>query len=159
MRPVRVLITVVLCVLVIVLLVWQRQRLAGLPMLLAHARWRWIGLAIVAQAVSIGALAREQRRLISVRDEGLRSLPSVLATTWAGNAISVSLPLVGSAAAAVFAYKRFTAIGVDRAAAAWALAISGVYSTVSFAAITTFGGIISGSSGPPRPGRSPWSPA
>ena len=95
---------------------------------------------------SIGALAREQRRLISVRG-GQRSLPSVLATTWAGNAISVSLPLVGSAAAAVFVYKRFTAIGVDRAVAAWSLAISGVYSTVSFAAITAVGAIISGSSG------------
>lgn len=93
---------------------------------------------------SIGALARLQRRLISVRG-GQRSLPSVIATTWAGNAISISLPLVGPATAAVFVFKRFTAIGVDRAAAAWSLAISGIYSTVSFAAITAVGAMVSGS--------------
>ncbi|MET3805305.1 uncharacterized membrane protein YbhN (UPF0104 family) [Nakamurella sp. UYEF19] len=145
-RPIRVIITVVLCLAVVVLLVWQRQRLAGLPDLLADANWGWIAVGIVAQVASIGALAREQRLLISVRG-GRRPLPSVIATTWAGNAISVSLPLVGSAAAAVFVYKRFTSIGVDRTVAAWALAISGVYSTVSFAAIAAVGAIISGSPG------------
>ena len=84
--------------------------------------------------------------MISVRG-GSRSLPSVIATTWAGNAISLSLPLIGPATAAVFVYRRFTAIGVDRAAAAWALAISGIYSTVSFTAIACVGAIISGSPG------------
>ncbi len=143
-QPLRIAVTVALCCLVIGLLVWQRQRLAGLPRLLVHANWAWIMVAIVAQGLSIGALAREQRRLISVRG-GRRSLPSVMATTWAGNAIAVSLPLVGSAAAAVFVYRRFTAIGVDRTVAAWTLAISGVFSTVTFAAIVAGGAIFSGS--------------
>jgi len=71
----------------------------------------------------------------------------VLATTWAGNAISISLPIVGSATATVFVYYRFTAIGVDRALAAWALAISGIYSTVSLATIAAAGAMISGSPG------------
>src|SRR4051794_4952240 len=133
-----------MCCVVIGLLVWQRHRLAALPLVLVHANWGWIMLAIAAQVASIGALAREQRRLISVRGRR-RPLPSVLATTWAGNAISISLPVVGSATATVFIYRRFTAIGVDRALAAWALAISGIYSTVSFAVITAVGAMISGS--------------
>lgn len=145
-HPVKIVLTVVVCCVVVALLVWQRHRLADLPRLLMDADWAWIGVAVAAQFASIGALAREQRRLISVRG-GLRPLPSVVATTWAGNAISVSLPLVGSAAAAMFAYRRFTSIGVDKAVAAWALAISGVYSTVSFAAITAVGGLVSGSTG------------
>ena len=145
-RPVKMVLTVLMCCVVIGLLIWQRRRLAGLPHALANANWAWIVLAAVCQVASIGALAREQRRLISVRG-GFRPLPSVLATTWAGNAISISLPLVGSAAATVFVYRRFTAIGVDRAAAAWALAISGVYSAVTLAGIAAFGAIISGSPG------------
>ncbi len=143
-QPLKLILTVSLCCVVIGLLVWQRDRLAALPRVLMHAKWGWILLAIVAQVASIGALAREQRRLISVRG-GRRPLPSVLATTWAGNAISISLPIVGSATATVFVYRRFTSIGVDRALAAWALAISGIYSTVSFAVIAAIGAMISGS--------------
>ena len=145
-RPLRVWLTLLVCCVVVVLLFLQRRRLAELPDILAAANWEWIGVGVVAQVASIGALARLQRRLISVRG-GHRSLPSVIATTWAGNAISISLPLVGPATAAVFVFKRFTAIGVDRAAAAWALAISGIYSTVSFTAITAVGAIVSGSTG------------
>ena len=145
-RPLRVWLTVLVCCVVVALLFLQRRRLAELPQILAEANWKWIGVGVVAQVASIGALARLQRRLISVRG-GHRSLPSVIATTWAGNAISISLPLVGPATAAVFVFKRFTAIGVDRAAAAWALAISGIYSTVSFTAITAVGAIVSGSTG------------
>lgn len=145
-RPLRTSLTVLVCAAVAALLFLQRRRLAELPEILADASWGWIGLGIVAQVASIGAMARVQRRLISVRG-GQRSLPSVIATTWAGNAISISLPVVGPATAAVFTFKRFTAIGVDRAIAAWALAISGIYSTVSFTAITAVGAMVSGSTG------------
>ena len=139
--------TALVCCAVIVLLVWQQRRqLVSLPQVLIHANWGWILLAIAAEVASIGALAREQRRLISVRGHH-QSLPSVLATTWAGNAISIFLPIVGSATATVFVYRRFTAIGVDRAVAAWALAVSGIYSTVSLATITAVGAMISGSPG------------
>lgn len=145
-RPLRVWLTALAGCVLLVLLFLQRRKLAELPDILADATWEWIGVGIIAQVASIGALARLQRRLISVRG-GHRSLPSVIATTWAGNAISISLPLVGPATAAVFVFKRFTSIGVDRAAAAWALAISGVYSTVSFTAIAAVGAIVSGSTG------------
>ncbi|SDO33093.1 hypothetical protein SAMN04515671_0586 [Nakamurella panacisegetis] len=145
-RPVRIVLTVLFYIVVIALLIWQRHRLAGLPELLTHAKWHWVVMAILAQVLSISALAREQRRLISVRG-GQKPLPSVLATVYAGNAISISVPVIGSAAATVFSYRRFTAIGVDRAVAGWALAISGVYSTVSFAAIAAGGAMISGSTG------------
>ena len=41
------------------------------------------------------------------------SLSGVLATTYAGNAISVGLPLAGPAAATLFAMRRFVALGAD----------------------------------------------
>ena len=34
--------------------------------LLAHANWWWVGAAVIAQAVSMGAMARQQRRLLGV---------------------------------------------------------------------------------------------
>lgn len=69
----------------------------------------------------------------------------MIATTYAGNAISLSLPVVGPAAAAVFAYKRFTKIGVEPTVASWALAMSGIYTTVAYAAVTATAAALTGS--------------
>ena len=54
----------------------------------------------------MGAMARQQRRLLGVGGSRI-SLAGVVATTYAGNAISVGLPLAGPAAATVFAMRRF----------------------------------------------------
>ena len=51
-------------------------------------------VAALTQQLSIAAFAREQRRLISV-DGARYPLPTMLATIYASNAISVSLPFVG----------------------------------------------------------------
>ena len=93
---------------VVVAMVWlvvaQRARIVESLGLLAHADWWWVGAAVVAQAVSMGAMARQQRRLLGVGGSRI-SLAGVVATTYAGNAISVGLPLAGPAAATVFAMR------------------------------------------------------
>lgn len=133
---------------VVVATVWlvvaQRARIAESLGLLAGADWRWVGAAIVAQAVSMGAMARQQRRLLGVGGSRI-SLSGVLATTYAGNAISVGLPLAGPAAATLFAMRRFVALGADASVAGWALAVSGVFSSFALIAVVALGAVVSGS--------------
>lgn len=125
-------------------LVWQRQRVAGIPAILRDAQWGWVLAAVAAQSLSMAALAREQRRLLGVGGARLPLTP-VLATVYAANAISATLPLVGSAAAAMFAFTRYAASGVERTVVAWALAVSGVYSAVTLGVLAAIGALVSGS--------------
>jgi len=133
---------------VVVALVWlvvaQRARIAESLALLAHANWWWVGAAVVAQAVSMGAMARQQRRLLGVGGSRI-SLAGVVATTYAGNAISVGLPLAGPAAATLFAMRRFVDLGAEATVAGWALAVSGVFSSFALVAVVALGAAVSGS--------------
>ncbi len=110
---------------------------------LAGMNWGWAGAAIFAQIVSIGALARQQRRLLTVSGRRL-PLPAVMATTYVGGAISLSLPIVGKAAAALYSYRRFTARGVRPAVVGWALAMSALHLTLAFLTIGAVGAIATG---------------
>jgi uncharacterized protein (TIRG00374 family) len=69
----------------------------------------------------------------------------MVATTYAGNAISVGLPLAGPAASTVFAMRRFVALGADSAVAGWTLAVSGVFSSFALVAVVALGAVVSGS--------------
>ena len=133
---------------VVVAMVWlvvaQRARIAESLGLLAHANWWWVGAAVVAQAVSMGAMARQQRRLLGVGGSRI-SLAGVVATTYAGNAISVGLPLAGPAAATLFAMRRFVDLGAEASVAGWALAVSGVFSSFALVAVVALGAVVSGS--------------
>jgi putative heme transporter len=133
---------------VVVAMVWlvvaQRERIAESLALLVHANWWWVGAAVLAQAVSMGAMARQQRRLLGVGGSRI-SLAGVVATTYAGNAISVGLPLAGPAAATVFAMRRFVSLGAEASVAGWALAVSGVFSSFALVAVVALGAVVSGS--------------
>jgi uncharacterized membrane protein YbhN (UPF0104 family) len=56
----------------------------------AHPDWRWLPLGLVAESGSMATFARSQRRLLKVGGTKVH-LGSVLAVTYAGNAISVSV--------------------------------------------------------------------
>lgn len=99
-----------------------------------HLDWRWVPLAIVAEASSMAAFARTQRRLLRAGGTNLH-LRSAMAVTYAGNAISVSLPLAGPEAATGFVYRRYGRLGIDEAVVAWALAVSGMFSSLAFALV------------------------
>lgn len=139
-----VLVSIALGAAVVALVVWQRHRLDDLPDVLSDANWAWIAAAIGFQAASVAGLARLQRRLLNV-DGRHHPLRPILATTYAGNAISQSLPIVGAAASALFAYRRFLHIGAEKAVAAWALAVAGLYSTITFVTLSAVGALLTGS--------------
>lgn len=109
-----------------------------------HLDWPWLILALLAEASSMAAFARMQRRLLAAGGTPLH-LGSVMAVTYAGNAISVSLPLGGSQLSTGFSFRQFSRHGIDPAVAGWALAVSGIISSSAFAAVLAGGAIISGS--------------
>jgi uncharacterized protein (TIRG00374 family) len=100
-------------------------------------------LAIFLESVSMVTLARMQRRLLLAG--GIRlPINSMLGIIYASNAISVSIPVAGSPMSTAFSFRAFARRGADRSLAGWALAMSGVISTVAFALIVAVGAMVSG---------------
>ena len=109
-----------------------------------HLNWFWVPVAIFAEFGSMAAFARTQRRLLRAGGTKIH-LSSMMAVTYAGNAISVSLPLAGSEVATGYSYRHLSRLGVDHAIVAWALAVSGILSSFAFAVLLTGGAVVSGS--------------
>lgn len=89
------------------------------------------------------AFARTQR--IVLRAAGVHaSIRSVAATALVGNAISVSVPVIGPGAGSVFTYSRFRQVADDPAPVTWTLLISGLISNVVFVLLVAIGAAVSG---------------
>jgi putative heme transporter len=126
-----------------VLIAAGRPTLTDSVSALRHLDWAWVPLAVAAEAASMAAFAGTQRRLLRAGGTNL-PLGSVTAVTYAGNAISVSLPVAGPEAATGFVYRRYSRLGIDPAVAGWALAVSGVFSSLAFAFVLAGGAAASG---------------
>jgi putative heme transporter len=111
---------------------------------IGHLDLPWLPLALLAETSSMGAFARAQRRLLRAGGLNLH-LTSVTAITYAGNAISVSLPIAGAEAGTAFAFGQFRHRGADPALATWALAVSGLISSFTFGMVLAGGALASGS--------------
>jgi putative heme transporter len=109
----------------------------------AHLRWRPVVLAVAAETVSMIALALMERRILILAGVRL-SAGRVIAIVYASNAISASLPVVGSGAATAFSYRRLVTQGATPALAAWALTLAGIVSNAAFVVIISIGAIVSG---------------
>ena len=113
---------------------------------LSHPRWSWVALAVLAESASMAAFARSQRRLLRAGSGTLLHLRSVMAVTYAGSAISASLPIGGPEVATAFTYRQYNRLGIDPATTAWALAVSAIMSSLSFSFVLAGGSIVSRSS-------------
>jgi hypothetical protein len=108
-----------------------------------RADWKWLVAAGLLQLVSLMGFARTQR--IILRAAGVRvPIASMAATTFAGNAISVSLPLVGPGAGTAFTFGRLRRAAGDAASAGWALMIAGLISSLVWALMLAMGAAVSG---------------
>ncbi len=126
----------VLGVVVVALVVWwARGSLSGAFAAAGRASAGWLVLAGAVKAASMAGLARQQRRLIGAGGRRRPRLRSVLATAYAGNAISVALPLAGAGLSAAFTFRRYVAGGVPRAQVATGLAVSWAVATAAFTAV------------------------
>jgi putative heme transporter len=111
---------------------------------LEHLHWPWLIFVLAAESGSMAALAHSQRQLLHVSGTRL-SARSTVAVAYASNALSVSLPLAGASIGTAFSYHQFRRRGIDTATAGWALTVSGVMSSLSFALLMTAGALLTDS--------------
>ncbi|HEY7627705.1 MAG TPA: lysylphosphatidylglycerol synthase transmembrane domain-containing protein [Ilumatobacteraceae bacterium] len=103
----------------------------------------WLVPAIALAGVSMLTAALQQRRVLRARGVSL-PVRSMMAITFAANAVSVTLPLAGSTAGTAYTYAQLKRRGADVPTAAWALATSGIISTTVLAAVLGVGAAVTG---------------
>jgi uncharacterized protein (TIRG00374 family) len=110
---------------------------------LGNLDFRWFALAIVCEAVSLTAFGLSRRRLLRA-DGHQAGFSSVMAITYAGNALSMAVPFAGAQLAAVFSYQQFRRRGLDPALTGWALGVSAIASSSALALILIAGALAGG---------------
>ena len=83
----------------------ERTALAASFMVLAHLHWLWIPAAVGLESVSMAAFAVMLRKLLTAGGARVGIRP-MLATAYAANAVSVSVPLAGPGLATAFTFRR-----------------------------------------------------
>lgn len=127
--------------------VWWKHHLLWRSLAdLGQLRWEWAFGAVAAESASMATFARMQARLLRAGGSRLH-IRSAIAITYAGNAISVSLPLAGSELSVGYTYRQYLARGLASTTAAWALTVGGVVSTVALAAVVGAAAMWSGNPG------------
>ena len=102
--------------------------------------------AVACEWVSMVSFARMQRRLFLTGGQHL-AIVSAVGIAFAENAVSVSVPVAGSGLGTAFTYRQFRRHRVGDAAAALALLVSGVLSTLTLTltlAVMAAGALVSG---------------
>jgi putative heme transporter len=124
-------------------LIIDRHMLAESLASLSRLNVAWFTLAVACELVSLAAFGLSRRRLL--RAEGHQApLGSVMAITYAGNALSMSIPFAGAQLAAVFAYRQFRRRGLDPALTGWALTVSAIASSSALALVLVTGAFVGG---------------
>jgi uncharacterized protein (TIRG00374 family) len=98
-----------------------------------HAGPGWLACAVAAQLASMGMFARVQRRLL--RAGGVQmSLPRAIRMTYAGNALSTTLP-AGPAISVAFNFRQYRRAGAPARLATAVVLLGGVIMTGAYAAV------------------------
>ena len=121
----------------------RRGAVAASFPVLGHLHWLWIPAAVLLESVSMAAFAIMLRRLLAVGGARVGIRP-MLATAYAANAVSVSVPLAGPALATAFTFRRFTRQGADAPLVGWSLLVGGVISSAAAALVVIGGALASG---------------
>jgi uncharacterized protein (TIRG00374 family) len=100
---------------------------------IVHAGPGWLACAVAAQLASMGMFARVQRRLL--RAGGVRmSLPRAIRMTYAGNALSTTLP-AGPAISVAFNFRQYRRAGAPARLATAVVLLGGVIMTGAYGAV------------------------
>ena len=142
-RWVRTVIVVLAVAVLVAVIVVDRHTLEQSLSALGGLDLRWFALAIVCECLSLTAFGLSRRRLL--RADGHRAaFGSVMAITYAGNAVSMSIPFAGAQLAAVFSYQQFRRRGLDPALTGWALGVSAIASSSALALVLVVGALAGG---------------
>jgi hypothetical protein len=126
-------------------LILGRHTLAASLSELTELDWTWFGVAICCEAVSLTAFGLSRRRLLRADGHQAR-FGTVMAVTYASNALSMTIPFAGAELAVVFSYREFRRRGLGQAITGWALAVSAIMSTSALAVVLVAGAIAGGQS-------------
>lgn len=137
-----VLVALAIAVLVTVIVV-DRHTLAESLSRIGGLNLLWFAAAIVCEGISLLAFGFSRRLLLQADGHNAR-LGSVMAITYAGNALSMSIPFAGAQLAAVFSYRQFRRRGLDPALTGWALGVSAIASSSALALVLIAGAIAGG---------------
>jgi hypothetical protein len=96
----------------------KRSALAASVAALGQLQWSWIPAAVTLELASLAALAGMQLRLLLAGRASVGVRP-MLATTFAANAVSVSVPVAGPELGTLFTFRRLTRQGADATLASW----------------------------------------
>jgi uncharacterized protein (TIRG00374 family) len=110
---------------------------------LGHPHWTWIPVALALEGLSMATFAAMQRRLLTAGGKRIRRRP-MMATIFAANALSVSVPLAGPELGAAFTFQRFKKLGADTSLASWTLLFGGLVSWVGAIVVLGVGGALRG---------------
>lgn len=130
-RRVKVVGSVALGVLLVVEVAFAAPYIARGIEVLDSPDLRYVAFAVLAEVVSMGSFAHVQRRMLLAGGARV-SMRQMIGLTYAANAVSVTLP-AGTAVASGYTYKRLRSWGATVPAIGFALVVSGILSTVSFA--------------------------
>ena len=139
-----VLAALAIAVLVSVIVI-ERHTLAESLHVLADLNWAWFLLALASELISLSAFGLSRKELMRVSDRP-PSFGTVMAITYAANALSISVPFAGAELALVFSYRQFRRHGVDAAATSWMLAMSAIFSTSALALLLVIGALVGSAS-------------
>jgi putative heme transporter len=128
-------------------LVWlviaQHAELGSAIAGIGHAKLKLLIGAVFCERVSMFAFARMQKTLLRAGGHEL-SMVQALGIAFAGNALSVTVPIAGPGLSAAFTFQEFGRHRVSRHAAAFALVVAGTLSTGSLMVILAVGALVSG---------------
>jgi putative heme transporter len=134
-----VLVSLAIAVLVSVIVI-ERGTLAESLHVLAHLNWAWFLLGLASEAISLSSFGLSRLQLMRVSGRP-PSFTTVMAITYAANALSISVPFAGAELALVFSYRQFRRHGVDAATTGWMLALSAIFSTSALALLLAIGAL------------------
>jgi putative heme transporter len=116
----------------------------GLTVLAARTEPGWVVACFGAQCLSMVFFALLQHRLLTAGGARL-TVGWLLSTAYLANAVAVAVPVIGSGMATTYAYHQLRERRVDPVIAQAALALAGVVSTATFAAVVAAAALASGS--------------
>jgi|CZKT01.1.fsa_nt_gi uncharacterized protein (TIRG00374 family) len=124
-------------------IVLGRHTLAASITALTRLNWAWFVLAAGCEVISLVTFGMSRRRLLCA-DGHRAGFGSVMAVTYASNALSMTIPFAGAQLAVVFSYRQFRRRGLGSAISGWALAVSAIMSAAALALILLAGAIAGG---------------
>ncbi|HEX6476562.1 MAG TPA: lysylphosphatidylglycerol synthase transmembrane domain-containing protein [Acidimicrobiales bacterium] len=142
----RNLLGIAVLALALAVLLNKRHDLTSASHILARLDWRWMVLAVGAEAASMVVFARLQRWLL--RAGGVRmGLRSMIEITLAGNALGTTLP-GGAAWSATWAFGQLRRRGADRVLSGWVILVAGALASFALFVLLAVGSFVAGSKGP-----------